>query len=275
MYEEKTDVYFRIRGINEYENKKRLSVLVRIPMSKGWIDDVKFIVFENLHSSSEPPEYLIKHKENRDSFAYFEEEVELVNNMIYGYVFSFKYNGNFMYVKNKYLISKDKISIKECWIMYLNSWTPEWSWIKERTFKNTFFINLDVFKSNINAEKAIFYPEANGNWCVRNLNEIMSVESFYSRIKTRCVSVIYLNLYAEDWIDKQTYKFIGDPYLETLCYLAHKSGMCVVVNILPEDDDLVDINEYLSNFYTLGVDRVDTEGLLSELMDTKDEIMLQ
>lgn len=278
MYEEKSGVYFQIRGINEYENRKRLKVLVRIPMvigtNMGWIDDVKFVLFDNLENTSRPSEYLLKHKENVGNFAYFENEVELLNNAVYGYCFSFKFEGDFRYVKNKNLTSKDKIIVNECWKMSLNTWSSEWAWLKERIIKNALFINFDIFKSNVNSEKAIFYPEKNGVWYVRCLNQIMSMESFCGSIKTRSVSIIYLNSYEKDWIDVQNKKFIINASLKTLCYIAHKSGMYVILNIILDENNPANISSYVNDFYTLGVDRVDKDSLLSDLVSSKDEILL-
>lgn len=274
MYEEKSGVYFQIREINEYGNIKRLKILIRIPMDKGWIEDVKFIVFEGLENTSNPPNYELNHQENIGEYAYFGNEVELLNNAVYGYCFSFKFEGNFMYVKNKNLTSKDEIIVSECWKMSLNTWNSEWTWLKERVIKNALFINSDIFKTNINSEKAIFYPRKNGIWYVRCLNQIMSMESFCSSIKTKSVSVIYLNLYQKDWIDVQNNKFTNTS-LKTLCYVAHKSGMFVILNIIPDENNPIDIRSYVNNFYALGVDRVDKESLLNELMNSRDEILLQ
>ena len=67
-----SDVLFNLDPIKDLENGKRYKVSISLPISIGWIEQMKFVVKKGNDTLSFP----IKHKENKD-FGSMEDEYEV------------------------------------------------------------------------------------------------------------------------------------------------------------------------------------------------------
>ena len=263
LYNQETGIYFDISRMYDIDNGKRFKIIVRIPMSLGWIDDVCFVVWKGMS-------YNIEHKENTLGMACFESEVELKNCTMYGFYFSYRANGDFRYLKKENLTSNSPVIFEECWKMSVDSWSPEW--IKGRIMCHVLATkNYNMTDKNSFDKKILLYQD-NYKWYIRFMGKNMSLETFLGDLKLRRVSLVYVTHIDKNQIDSENSFAEMDDILRTMCITAHKWGICVILNRPIEHQYLL---SGLNHLYGLGVDIIDTKGQFSSLMSATTELMWQ
>ena len=113
----------QITQIAQNENGGKFKITVQIPFELGWIERVKL----NVTTKWQKNVYQMQHVKNEKDMAYFETEIELSNNAIYHYCFSFEANGQFQYYKKENTSGDNSVTDGECWKMSVNFNVPDWA----------------------------------------------------------------------------------------------------------------------------------------------------
>ena len=250
------DVKFNIEKIDRYNDGERIKVSIKIPMSFGWLENIKFIV----KSSNENMKFDLRHVKNEGNFACFESEIFLSTKAIYHYCFSFEADRNYV------LFDKN-------WKMSINFEVPEWAKgkIMYHIFVDRFKKGrIDFLKEMDNRiihkswdEDMIVGPDKNGNWNIDFYGgDLKGIEESLEYIKSLGVSILYLSpivwSQSNHRYDASDYERI-DPYvgsnddLKRLCDKAHGMGMKIILDAVfnHTGNDSKYFNQY-NNFKELG-----------------------
>ena len=240
------DIEFDIQEIEKIEDGKRYHVSIKVPMSVGWIERMKFIV----ESQNERKAFQMKHSKNEDDMVYFETDVDLPTKAIYHYYFSFETNKNFKYFKKENLTGDSNISPQEKWKMSVNFEVPQWA-----KGKIMYHIFVDRFNKGGKAklepmerrtihdnwdEEMLIGPNKDGIWNADFYGgNLKGIEEKLDYIKSLGVSILYLSpivwSQSNHRYDASDYEKV-DPYagsnedLKSLCDKAHEMGMKVVLD---------------------------------------------
>ena len=117
------NVDYNITKKEQKEDGNVYKVEIKVPISLGFIERMKFITEENGINST----YQLKHIKNDDNYVYFEGEVFLKTSALYKYYFSFEANKNFKYFKKKDKYGINNIADEEKWKMSVNFESPDWA----------------------------------------------------------------------------------------------------------------------------------------------------
>lgn len=112
-----------IMEIKAYTNGIKYKVSIRIPLEKGWIENVKIHIWKLW----EKQEYSMNHVKNDNKYAYFQTEIYLENFPIYNYYFAFEVNGIKEYYKQENLTGDNNVTKEECFKKSVNFHVPEWA----------------------------------------------------------------------------------------------------------------------------------------------------
>lgn len=221
-------------------------IWIKIPMSLGWIERVKFSVGDG----KEKKIFQMNFVRNDEKFSYFEASVWLATHAIYYYYFSFEANGTFFYYKKQNKTGNQSITREECWKMSVNFEVPEWT-----QGAIMYHIFVDRYKRGSKEspkemprrkvhkswdEPPVIGMDEDGLWNVDFYGgDLQGIESTLRYIKSLGVDIIYLSPIVRSQsnhrYDTADY-FEVDPYagteeaLKSLCDSAHKKGMKVILD---------------------------------------------
>lgn len=261
LYDLRTDIAFYIKRLEESQNGINLHIYIHIPMSYGWIDEVKFVA---LNSYNKMVTFNLGHVGNFEKWACFEGNAKLENHTLYGVCFSFKANGLFKYFKKKSIRNDQTVKFDECWFMQVGSFPK---WIRGRIMYHIFVGNC-ISQSSMNSKDVLY------NMCrVQMGNRDISVEQMLRELLGYRASVIYLTSLLENAVEGNL--FYGmDDIIRNLCLLAHKRGMCVILDTQLNQKQFIPSNEVFNYWIKLGVDSIDTKCEFSQVMNNVNEAIL-
>lgn len=264
-----SNISFDIKEIDNKEYGNKYHVSIRVPMSYGWIDDMR-MVFEDRGSVFG---YKLKHIKNEDGYVYFEGDIPLETRAIYRYYFSYYVNGFLNFHKKEDIGQKDSIYRDEMWKMSVNFDTPEWA-----KGKIMYHIFVDRFNRGSNDELVemprrhihkswdedmMIGPDKEGIWNNDFYGgDLKGIIEKLDYIKSLGVSILYLSPIVHSQsnhrYDTADYENV-DPYagsnedLKILCNKAHEMGMKVVLDAVfnHTGNDSKYFNEY-GTFDTVG-----------------------
>ncbi len=263
------DVKFELEKLSTYDGGAKYKVEIKVPMSLGWIERMKFIVETN----SERRAFQLKHVKNENGFVCFEEVIDLPTKALYHYYFSFESNHNFIYLKNKNQEDSNSISKSEMWKLSVNFEVPKWA-----QGKIMYHIFVDRFNRESNKsleqlpnriihnswdEDVIIGPDNNGRWNTDFYGgDLKGITEKLDYLNSLGVSIIYLSpivlSQSNHRYDTADYEVI-DPYagtkedLRELCNKAHELGIKIVLDAVfnHTGNDSKYFNEY-GNFKEKG-----------------------
>ena len=94
------NIAFRIMELNKNENGCNYHIEIAIPMEYGWVNMVDFAINRNWKSYFFP----LKHKENKNWYAYFENDIFLETWALYQFFFRLIINDHLYFVKKENVI---------------------------------------------------------------------------------------------------------------------------------------------------------------------------
>ena len=254
-----------VTSVCDNNDGKRYHVVVKIPISLGWIEDVNFIV-DGVNS------FRMKHLKNENMQVIFDTYVDLDTKAIYKYYFSFLVNN-----ERKFIDKNNNIT---CCISYgsmskmsVNFSVPEWA-----RGKIMYHIFVDRFNRGNNSslkemprrsihnsfdEPMVIGPDKDGIWNNDFYGgDLIGIIDKLDYIKSLGVSILYLSpiVYSQSnhRYDTADYENV-DPYagcnedLVRLCNEAHKKGMKVILDAVfnHTGNDSKYFNEF-NSFDTVG-----------------------
>lgn len=263
------DVEFDIKEIGDIEDGKKYHVSIKVPMSVGWIERMRFIV----ETSNERKEIQLPHSKNVGDMVYFDADVDLPTKAIYHYYFSFEANKELKFFKKNTITGDSNISQQEKWKMSVNFKVPDWA-----KGKIMYHIFVDRFNKSGNNrlepiprrtiheswdEEMMIGPDKDGIWNADFYGgNLKGIEDKLDYIKSLGVSILYLSpvvwSQSNHRYDAADYEKV-DPYagtnddLKSLCDKAHSMGMKVVLDAVfnHTGNDSKYFNEY-NRFPELG-----------------------
>lgn len=241
-------INFNIKQTETLDNGSKYSILLELPMSYGWFEDVYFCI---QHGNNLRPVKL-KHKENKNGIVYFqtEQDIFLETKAIYKYYFSYKCDGFRRFIKQEDIIGPDGIMQEEMYKMSVNFNAPEWA-----KGKMMYHIFVDRFYRGSEEQMQKMprrhihekwnepiqvtgdeYNIWNNDFYGGDLKGIIKKLDY---IESLGIDILYLSpiVYSQSThrYDASDYETV-DPYagtnddLKTLCDEAHKRGMKVVLD---------------------------------------------
>ena len=124
MIEDKlNDIEYSIKEIKNNIDNVTYKISIRVPMSLGWIERMKFITETSMGRDA----HQLHHVKNENGFVCFEEDVTLSMKAIYHYYFSFEANHRFIYYKKENRQDITHINRDEMWKLSVNFKTPDWA----------------------------------------------------------------------------------------------------------------------------------------------------
>ncbi len=240
------NITFDIKKLSTTPDGARYKVSIKVPMSMGFIERMKFII----ESNNERRAFQLKHLKNENNLVNFETEIELATSAIYHYYFSFEANHNFIYFKKQNKTNNQTITPEEKWNLSVNFDTPEWAKgaVMYHIFVDRFnhskktplieMPNRTIHKSW--DEDVLVGPDKKGIWNADFYGgNLKGIEEKLDYIKSLGVDIIYLSpivmSQSNHRYDTADYEKV-DPYagtnkdLKDLCDKAHKTGMKVVLD---------------------------------------------
>ena len=240
------NITFDITKLNKTETGARYRVSIKVPMSTGWIERMKFIV----DSSNERRAFQLKHQKNEDGFVYFSTELELPTKALYHYYFSFEANHNFIYLKKENKTDNQTITPEEKWNMSVNFDVPEWAkgGVMYHIFVDRFYKGrkeplIEMPNRTIHTswdEEPLIGPDKKGIWNADFYGgDLKGIIEKLPYIKSLGVNILYLSpivtSQSNHRYDTADYEVV-DPYagtnedLKELCTKAHKMGIKIVLD---------------------------------------------
>lgn len=221
-------------------------IFIKIPMSIGWIERVKF----SIGNTKEKKIYQMTYVRNDEEYSYFELQISLETKAIYYYYFSFEANGKFYYYKRINETGDQSITKKECWKLAVNFKVPTWAQgaIMYHVFVDRYrrgeknplpkMHNRKIHKSW--QEPPVIGKDEDGLWNVDFYGgDLKGIEETLKYIQKLGTDIIYLSPIVRSQsnhrYDTADY-FEIDPYagtdeaLKSLCQEAHKRGMHVILD---------------------------------------------
>lgn len=240
------EVKYEIKPIMDLQNGKRYHILIKLPISIGWIEGMKFIVERNGNKR----EYPIKHSKNENYFVYFEGDVDLETCAVYRYYFTCYINNELKFIKNKNFINNNSIIRDEKGKLSVNFSVPEWA-----KGKIMYHIFVDRYKRgskekmqqlprriihNSFEEEMVIGPDENGIWNNDFYGgDLKGIIETLDYIKSLGVSIIYLSpvVYSQSnhRYDASNFETV-DPYagcnedLKELCDKAHELEIKIILD---------------------------------------------
>ena len=245
------------------------NIRIKIPMSLGWIERMKFIV----ETSKKREAYQLHHIKNENNYVLFENNIYLETKAIYHYYFSFEANHKFIYFKAKNINNYQSVSREDMWKMSVNYTVPDWAKgkIMYHIFVDRFYRgNKDQLLQMKNRkihnswyEDILIGPDENDRWNTDFYGgDLVGIIEKLPYIKSLGVSILYLSpiVYSQSnhRYDAADYETV-DPYLgnnndlKRLCEECHKFGIKVILDAVfnHTGNDSKYFNEY-NNFNELG-----------------------
>lgn len=257
------------RTLKTSEEGNLYQIKIQIPMSLGWIEDVKFILEDEFNKKEINMNYF-----NQDeNMAYFMAEAFIETKAIYHYYFSCKTNGNFIYLKKQNKGNNQIIDNDEKWKLSVNFDVP--SWAKGKVMYHIFLDRFNrgsnepmkqMIRRNIHTswdEEMQIGPDQNGIWNNDFYGgDLKGVEEKLDYIKSLGVDIIYLSPIVKSQsnhrYDAADYEVV-DPYagnnddLKSLCEKAHNLDIKIVLDAVfnHTGNDSKYFNEY-GTYDTIG-----------------------
>ncbi len=240
------DVEFNLEEIKDLENGKRYRVTIKLPISIGWIEQMKFMVEKGWETISFP----LKHKENKDFKVVFEGEIDLETRAIYRYYFNCLINNENKFIKEVNLLDDNQIIRDEKGKLSVNFNTPDWAKgkIMYHIFVDRFYRGSETKMKtmprriihNSFSEDMIIGPDQNGIWNNDFYGgDLEGIIEKLDYIKSLGVSILYLSPIvwsqsnhrydAADFSQVDPYVGCNDD-LKRLCEKAHEKGMKVILD---------------------------------------------
>lgn len=237
---------FTIEELSKIDNGAKYRISIRVPMSSGWIERMKFII----ESNNERKAFQLDHLKNENGMVYFGKEIEIPTRALYHYYFSYEANGIFKYHKKRNNTNDQTIAPDEKWQMSVNFEVPDWAQGKimyhifpDRFCKGRKENLIQLPRRNIHTswdEPVQAGPDKDGIWCNDFYGgDIKGIEQKLSYLKSLGVSIIYVGpivlSQSNHRYDAADYETI-DPYLgnkedfKRFCDSAHKFGMKVILD---------------------------------------------
>jgi glycosidase len=249
------EVKFEINHELDVDDWHKYSVILKVPMSMGFITEPRITMGERF--------YGLSHIKNEDGYAYFSKDIYLRTGAIYNYYFSFKVNNE----------TKTVMDNGHPYKLSAGFDVPDWAKgkIMYHIFVDRFNKSEDTVMTpmpnrvvhNDWHEDIVIGPNENGLWCTDyyggNLKGIIEKLDY---IKSFGVSILYLSpivlSQSNHRYDAGDYKEI-DPYagskedLKKLCDVAHQKGMKVILDAVFDHtgNDSKYFNEF-GNYPNLG-----------------------
>ena len=259
-------VNFCLEPVESTNDYVKYRVNIKIPLSIGWIDEVRFVLEEN-------NSYKIFHKYNDNEFAVFETDVIIPTKALYHYYFTIQRGNDFIYYKKEQRTNTKAISKNDMWKLSVNFECPMWAKGKimyhiflDRFYRDT-CINMKPMKNRIIHknwdEDMIVGPDSNGIWNSDFYGgNLKGISDKLEYIKSLGVSILYISpivwSQSNHRYDTSDYSKV-DPYagtnkdLKDLCDKAHSLGMKVILDAVfnHTGNDSIYFNEY-GNYKELG-----------------------
>lgn len=238
-------------------------VSIRIPVNKGWIDQVKL----NVWRYGEHRMFAMQFIKEEENYAYFEvEEVELHNCPLYYYYFSFWAGDTFQYYKKEDFSGYTNIRVEECFKLSVNFNVPEWAKgcivyqiFPDRFCKGTGSVKKPMPRRHLHEnweEQPVLGPDEEGLYNNDYFGgDFAGIKEKAEYIASLGVDMVYLNPIVESQsnhrYDTADY-FHADPYLgnnEELAQMIqefHRLGIRVILDGVfnHTGNDSVYFNEY-------------------------------
>ena len=263
------DITFQIQEISKNANFAKYKISIQVPMSIGWIENMKF----NIESNGEINTYQLAHIKNDNDLVYFEREIDIPTKALYHYYFSMEANNKFLYFKKNNQDNYTRISKEDMWKLSVNFKAPDWAkgkimyhvfldrFNKERKDELKEMPNRTIHKNW--DDDMIIGPNENGLWNADFYGgDLKGIEKKLDYIKSLGVSIIYISpivwSQSNHRYDSSDFEKV-DPYagcnedLKDLCDAAHEKGMKVILDAVfnHTGNDSKYFNEY-GNFDELG-----------------------
>lgn len=256
MQDLKDKISYQVDFIDTNNDESQYQVQIGIPMTLGWIDQVKFIVGNHYFYK----EFLLPFVKKNHGLAYFKGNVELPTSALYHYYFSFEANHNKYFYKNESLESQGKLSV--------NFSTPDWAKGKmmyhifvDRFYKGREEALSEMKNRTIHSswnDDVQVGPDELGRWNIDFYGgDLKGITEKIPYLKSLGIGILYLSPIVESQsnhrYDTSDYEKI-DPYvgnyedLKELCENAHKNGMRVILDAVfnHTGNDSKYFNEYHS-----------------------------
>ena len=265
---------YQMKSLRRSDNGELFKVTVFVPLTYGWIERMQiFLTFFGSISIQ-----LLAHKENKNGYAIFEDELYLENRAFYNYYFSCECNGQYRTIKldvesHKIIWGDNSASIQEMFKMSVGFEVPKWV-----EGENLYFIFPDRFYRGSDSPKLVpignrvlktkdekpqVGPNSNGDWCADFYGgDFRGVEEHLDYIKDLGMKIIYfapiVEAVSNHRYDAGNYLHI-DTYLGTkedfvrLNKAIHKRDMrCILDAVFDHTgNDSLYFNEY-GHYDTLG-----------------------
>ncbi len=239
---------FEIKEITHLDNGCTYKVLIKVPDTLGFIDDVKLVI-ETTNSKDLIPIGFTSHN-HQDGFVYFTSDIFLPTKALYHYYFTFTANREPKYFSKHGEPNNPNIGIGDKWKLSVNFEVPEWA-------KGSVMYHIFVDRFNRGSRKPLLSmprrttyasfndemivgPNKDGIWNADFYGgDLLGIVKKLDYIKSLGVDIIYLSpivwSQSNHRYDASDYEKV-DPYagtnddLKTLCEEAHKKGMKVVLD---------------------------------------------
>ena len=269
MEENLKNIKYEIKKISSNDDYGVYKVIIKVPMSLGWIERMKFIT----ECSNRRDAHQLHHIKNENNYVYFEGDISLETKAIYHYYFSFEANHHFIYYKNKNIENFQSVSRDDMWKLSVNYHVPSWAKgkIMYHIFVDRFYRGSDkplpkmpnrIIHNSWNEDVKIG-PDENNRWNTDFYGgNLKGITEKLDYIKSLGVSILYLSPIVESQsnhrYDTADYENV-DPYagcnddLKNLCDEAHKRGIKVILDAVfnHTGNDSKYFNEY-GNYKELG-----------------------
>lgn len=249
MQDNSNNFNINIMPTEELENGEKLHVSIGVPMSYGWMENMRFEVIKGNELLTFP----MRHKCNKDGYAFFDAEIFLETRAIYHYYFSCDVAGKRKYFKKENINNIDSITFDETYKLSVNYKVPDWA-----KGKVMYHIFVDRFcRGSLNDMKEmpnrIVYKSFNDDLIIKTTNQegkeawnidfyggdLKGIEKSLDYIQSLGVTILYLSPIvwsqsnhrydAADYLNVDPYAGCNED-LKALCESAHKRGMKVVLD---------------------------------------------
>lgn len=245
MEEQLNKVKFKITKIEGTNNNAIYNIIIRVPKSLGFIDQMQFVA-----ESNQRQVFPLKYIGKNDNYVYFKGNAELETKALYYFYFTFMAEYRYIQLKKENKSDINNISKSDMWKMSVNFETPDWA-----KGSIMYHIYVDRFNRGSNEplkamknrtihenwnEDPIVGPDANGLWNADFYGgDLRGIIDKLDYIKSLGTNIIYLSPIVRSQsnhrYDTADYETV-DPYagtnedLKELCDKAHKLGMKIVLD---------------------------------------------
>jgi len=239
------NIKFDIREIKSDTRGCKYNVTIKVPMSIGFIERMKFIAENDIARHA----FQLHHVENKDDYVIFNGDFYLETSALYHFYFSFEANHKFIYYKKKNRNEYNSVSRSDMWKLSVNYNTPDWA-------KNAVMYHIFVDRFNKKKKNKIILPnrhlypsfnselkagpDENGVWNNDFYGgDLLGIIDMLNYISSFGVSIIYLSPIVKsqsnhrydtgDYLEVDPYAGSNDD-LKRLCDEAHRRGMKVILD---------------------------------------------